>query len=296
MLRIRGRTVSSKKLVENYFPHKEGQVIAVTSGKGGVGTTNVVANLAFALTMLGKKVLILDANVSLANIDILMGLTPEYNLHHVLRGEKKVSEVIVTGPGGMKIIPASLGVQELTNLTTEQRLLLLSELAPLSKEVDILLIDTGAGISANVIYFNLAAQESLVITTPEPTSVTDSYALMKILSVGYAKNHFKLLINSVKDANEAKEVYQSLSSITEKFLSLSLDYWGYILYDRNISRAVKHQKIAVDLYPDSRASQSFLSLAKKVCNSQPAFHSQGGISFFWDSIFNRCEALNYSIS
>jgi flagellar biosynthesis protein FlhG len=296
MLGIKGKADSSKELVENNFTYREGRVIAVTSGKGGVGTTNVVANLAYALTMLGKKVLILDANVSLANIDILMGLMPKYNLNHVLKGEKKVSDVIVTGPGGMKIIPASLGVQELTNLTTEQRLLLLSELAPLSKEADILLIDTGAGISANVIYFNLAAQESLVITTPEPTSVTDSYALMKILSVGYAKNQFKLLINSVKDANEAKEVYQSLSSITEKFLSLSLDYWGYILYDRNISRAVKYQKIALDLYPDSRASQCFFSVAKKVSSSQPVFHSRGGISFFWDSIFNRGEGLNFSIS
>jgi len=296
MLMVKERTNSRGKLIEENFIHRDGRVIAVTSGKGGVGITNVVVNLGLALTMLGKKVLILDANVGLANIDILLGLIPQYNLNHVLRGEKKISDVVVTGPGGMKIIPASLGVQELTNLTTEQRLILLSELAPLSKEVDILLIDTGAGISSNVIYFNLAAQENLVITSPEPTSITDAYALMKILAIGYEKNHFKLLINSVKDAMEAKEVYQSLSSITEKFLNLSLDYWGYILYDRNISRAVRYQRIAVGLYPDSRASKSFLSLAKKVCDSQPSFHSQGGINFFWGNIFKGCEALNFSIS
>jgi flagellar biosynthesis protein FlhG len=296
MFRIREKTVSGEQARKKNYPPREGRVIAVTSGKGGVGTTNVVVNLALALTLRGEKVLVLDADVGLANIDILLGLNPPYNLNHVLRGEKKVSEVVVTGPGGMKVIPAGLGVQELTNLTTEQRILLLSELAPLGKEVDIFLIDTGAGISSNVIYFNLAAQENLVITSPEPTSITDAYALMKILSVGYAKHHFKLLINSVKDATEAKEVYQSLSSITEKFLDLSLDYWGYVLYDQNISRAVKHQKIAVELYPNSCASQCFFSLAKKICNSQPGFHSEGGINFFWNSIFRGYEAFNFSIS
>jgi flagellar biosynthesis protein FlhG len=296
MLQRNEKRDGRERLSGNNYTEREGRVIAVTSGKGGVGTTNVVVNLALALTQVGKKVLILDADVGLANIDILLGLTPPYNLNHVLRGEKKVSDVVVTGPGGMKIIPASLGTQELTNLTTEQRLFLISELAPLSKEVDIFLIDTGAGISSNVLYFNLAAQENLVVTTPEPTSITDAYALMKILSVGYAKNHFKLLVNSVKDAVEAKEVYQSLSSVTEKFLNLSLDYWGYVLYDRNISRAVRHQRIIVGVYPNSRASQCFFSLAKKVCNSQPDFHSEGGINFFWDSIFRGHKVFHYSIS
>jgi len=295
MMKIREESNVKKYARKHHGSQRESRVIAVTSGKGGVGTTNVVTNLALALTQMGKKVLVLDANVGLANIDVLLGLSPEYNLSHVLKGKKRISDVLITGPGGMKIIPASLGVQELTNLTTEQRILLLSELAPLSNEVDIFLIDTGAGISSNVIYFNLAAQENVVITSPEPTSITDAYALMKILSVGYTKDHFKLLINSVKDAEEAKEVYENLSSITEKFLKLSLDYWGYILYDRNISRAVRQQRIAVGVYPNSRASQCFFALAKKICDSQPSFYSEGGIDFFLHNICKGYEAFQCSL-
>ena len=292
MMKIREESNVNKDVRKHHGSQRESRVIAVTSGKGGVGTTNVVTNLALSLTFLGKKVLVLDANVGLANIDILLGLSPQYNLNHVLKGEKKISDVVVTGPGGMKIIPASLGVQELTNLSTEQRIVLLSELASLSEEVDFFLIDTGAGISSNVIYFNLAAQENVVVTSPEPTSITDAYALMKILSVGYAKDHFKLLINSVKDPLEAREVYQNLSSITDKFLRLSLDYWGYIFYDRNVARAVRQQRIAVEQYPHSRASQCYFSLAQKVCSNQPVFQSEGGINFFWNRLFRGYEACS----
>lgn len=282
------------ELKENGNGHKDGRVIAFTSGKGGVGTSNVVVNLAFAFTQLNKKVLLLDANVGLANIDVLLGLTPKYTLNHVLNGQKKISEVIIPGPGGMKVIPASLGVQKLANLTTDQKISLLSEFTPLSETIDIFLIDTGSGISSNVIYFNLAAQENVLVTTPEPTSVTDAYALLKILSKGYSKSHFKLLINAVKNEREAKQIYENLSGVTEEFLNLSLDYWGYILYDRNISKAVKQQKIITELYPDSRASKCFYVLAKKICESKPDFSSAGGINFFLNLLIKRNEIYEYS--
>ena len=272
------------------------QVIAVTSGKGGVGKTNVVANLGYALTKLDKRVLILDADMGLANLDVLLGLTPKYNLQHVLTGEKPISEVVVSGPGGMKILPASSGVQELADLDKAQKLCLLSELSSLHDETDVLLIDTSAGISSNVMYFNLAAQEILIVVSPEPTSITDAYAMMKVLFLKYSKNHFKLLVNSAKNAREAKEVFNNLSLVAQKFLNLSIDYWGYIPRDENIVKAVRMQKALIELYPDSPASKCFFNQAEKVCKNQPDTSSDGNICFFWSQILENPESLPLRVS
>jgi flagellar biosynthesis protein FlhG len=272
------------------------QVIAVTSGKGGVGKTNVVANLGYALTRLNKRVLVLDADIGLANMDVLLGLTPKYNLQHVLSGEKLISEVVISGPGGMRILPASSGVQELSHLSKAQKLCLLSELNSLQDETDVLLIDTSAGISSNVMYFNLAAQEILIVASPEPTSITDAYAMMKVLFLKYSENHFKLLVNSVKSAQEAKEVFDNLSLVAQKFLNLSIDYWGYILQDRHVVKAVRQQKALIELYPDAPASKCFFDLAKKVCENQPNTSSKGNIRFFWSQILDNPEALPLEVS
>jgi flagellar biosynthesis protein FlhG len=161
------------------------RIIAITSGKGGVGKTSIVANLGYAFGQLGKKVLILDADLGLGNLDILLGLAPKYNLSHVITGEKNITEITLEGPGNIKILPASSGIQELTLLTTKQRDHILAELDLLIEPVDILLIDTAAGISSNVMHFNAAAQEIIVVVAPEPTSITDAYALMKVLSLNY---------------------------------------------------------------------------------------------------------------
>lgn len=267
------------------------QVIAVTSGKGGVGKTNVVANLGYALTKLDKRVLILDADMGLANLDVLLGLTPKYNLQHVLTGERPISEVVISGPGGMKILPASSGIQELADLDKAQKLCLLSELNSFNDETDVLLIDTSAGISSNVIYFNLAAQEILIVVSPEPTSLTDAYAIMKVLFVQYSANHFKLLVNSAKNAQEARDVFNNLSLVAQKFLNLSIDYWGYIPRDENIVKAVRMQKALIELYPDSPASKCFFNLAEKVCKNQPNTESRGNIRFFWSQILENPESL-----
>jgi len=298
MVRKRGKPGSGGDEGENVRGERLGknkrsciQVIAVTSGKGGVGKTNVVANLGYALTRLNKRVLILDADIGLANLDVLLGLTSKYNLQHVLNGEKSISEVVISGPGGMKILPASSGVQELSNLNKAQRLCLLSELNSLHDETDVLLIDTSAGISSNVMYFNLAAQEILIVVSPEPTSITDAYAIMKILFLKYSENHFKLLVNSVKSAEEAKEVFYHLSLVAQKFLNLSIDYWGYIPQDEHIVKAVRRQKALIELYPNSPASKSFFDLAKKVCENQPNVSSRGSIRFFWSQILENQEAL-----
>ena len=272
------------------------QVIAVTSGKGGVGKTNVVANLGYALTKLNKQVLILDADIGLANLDVLLGFSPQYNLQHVLNGEKTISEVLVSGPGGMKIIPACSGVQELSDLNQAQKLCLLTELDSLYEETDIFLIDTSAGISSNVMYFNVAAQEILIVVTPEPTSITDAYAMMKVLFLKYGVNHFRLLVNSAKNAEEAREVFNHVSFVGQKFLNLSIDYWGHIVRDEHIAKSVRQQKALVERYPDSPASQCFLELANKVCEHQPENVAGGNIRFFWHHLMEKVETPSLEIS
>jgi flagellar biosynthesis protein FlhG len=257
------------------------QVIAVTSGKGGVGKTNVVANLALSLSLVGKRVLVLDADLGLGNLDVLLGLVPRYTLEHVLSGEKRLSEIIVPGPGGMMILPASSGMQDLTNLTHDQQLLLQEELEHVSTEVDVLLIDTGAGISSNVLFFAVAAQEILVVASPEPTSITDAYALMKVLSHRFSERHFRLLVNMAKSQREAREVYRKIGMAADRFLDISIDYVGYIPADDHVPMAVCKQRPVVDAFPHSPASQGFHRLADTVRNWGPSVTAKGSVQFFW---------------
>jgi flagellar biosynthesis protein FlhG len=180
------------------------RVISITSGKGGVGKTNITANLAYLLAGQKKKTLILDADCGLANIDLILGLTPKYNLYHVLKGERTLREAIVNGPGGIKILASSSGIQEMSSLSMEQKLTLQDELNALQKRPDFMLIDTSAGINDNVLYFNMVAGETIVVVTPEPTSLTDAYALIKVLYQRHAKKRFSLLVNMVKNAERGQ--------------------------------------------------------------------------------------------
>ena len=260
---------------------KPSRIIAITSGKGGVGKTNIVANLAFALTQMGKSVMVLDADLGLGNLDVLLGLTPEFNLYHVLTGEKDISEIIVKGPGMMDILPASSGIPKLTELTKEQKLRLLTELAVLDSGIDVLLIDTAAGISSNVMYFNVAAQEIVVVVSPEPTAMTDAYAVMKILSKQYSEKRFNLVVNCVSSSKEAISVFKNLSTVSERFLDISIDYLGYVLLDENIPRAIRQQKVLGEAYPHSQANKCFNALARKICELPTPATSKGNIQFFW---------------
>ena len=178
--------------------------MAVSSGKGGVGKSNVVINLSVAFDRMGLRTLIMDADLGLANIDVLLGLTPKYNMSHVLSGQKRLEEVLVDGPGRVKIMPASSGVQELTRLTDEQKLLFLELLDGLETDIDVLLIDTGAGISDTVLYFNLAAHERIIVVTPEPTSLTDAYALIKVLYSKHGERNFRILVNPAANESNGK--------------------------------------------------------------------------------------------
>ena len=257
------------------------RVLSVTSGKGGVGKTNICGNLALAFRSLNKKVLIIDADIGLANIDIIYGISPRYNLSHVLSGEKELSEIVCEGPKGIKIIPAGSGFVNYTHLTDGQKLNLLEKFESLEDLMDICLIDTAGGISSNVLYFNVASDESVVVVTSEPTSITDAYALIKVMSSEYGKTHFKLIINMVENVAEAKAVYMKLTNVIDKFLkNVEIEYVGFVPFDQMMKTAVKNRKPILDMYPTARASMNIKNIASSILNSKRRFDTDGNIKFF----------------
>ncbi|MDY7034713.1 MAG: MinD/ParA family protein [Thermodesulfobacteriota bacterium] len=272
-----------KKDINNGSPSKINRpmVIAITSGKGGVGKTNVVVNLAIACQRMEKKVLIFDADLGLANIDIIFGLNPRHNIEEIIRGDKELSQIIVTGPEGVAIIPASSGVQELAHLTEGQKINLLNEFDTLSNMFDILLIDTGAGISSNVIYFNLAAEERIIVVTPEPTSITDAYALIKVMFHRHGIKHFFLLLNMVRNEKEAQSVYKNLSRVVSRFMGgISLEYTGFIPRDDLLQESVSRREPVLCCYPQASSSAGFKLLADYLLRQTARRPIDGNIKFF----------------
>ena len=278
--------VHKLRTIETSIPRESSpMVFAVTSGKGGVGKTNIVGNLAIAYQKMNKKVLIFDADLGLANIDIIFGINPKYTIEDVIKGKKELSQVITKGPEGVSIIPASSGVQELSHLTEGHKINLLNEFDLINNMYDILLIDTGAGISSNVLYFNLAAQERIVVVTPEPTSITDAYALIKVMFKQHGIKNFMLLMNMVKNKSEALSVYKHLSRVIERFMgSISLDYAGHIPYDKHIHESVSRREPVTCCYPQAASSQSFKKLAEYLLRQSDGKHHDGSIKFFWKKL------------
>jgi len=262
------------------------KVLAVSSGKGGVGKTNVVANLALSLARKGNRVLIFDADIGLNNIDILLGLAPRYHIGHVFNGEKSVQEILVEGPRGIRVLPASNGWQELTTLDSQKKMILLEELDRLIGDYDYLIFDTGAGISSNVTYFCSAAHEILLVATPEPTSHTDVYALMKVLHQKHHQKQFQLIVNSVKSEREALEIYKRLTDVADRFLpNITIEYFGFIFYDENVTRSVRQQKPVVELYPHSQMSQCIHRICEKVIEMRNQIPEEGDRPFLWKNVF-----------
>ncbi len=259
------------------------RVIAVTSGKGGVGKTNIAANLAYLLAMRGKRVLLLDADAGLANIDVILGITPQYNLCHVLRGEKALSEVVVRGPGGIMIVPAASGVREMAELSRGHKLTLLEELDQFDEDVDIMIIDTAAGINGNVMYFNMAAHDIIVVLSPDPTSLTDAYALIKVLNRDYNIRDFMIMANLVRSSGEAASVFNRLAAAVERFLNLTVKYVGYVSYDKLVAEAVRQQSLFTEIFPSARASRLLAIMAETLCGDHGPREDQSGMLKFFGS-------------
>lgn len=262
------------------------RVYSITSGKGGVGKTAVVANTAVALAKLGKKVLILDADLGLANIDVVFGLTPAHNLNHFFSGDQELCDVMVDGPYGIKILPAGSGLQNFIRLDASHKLRLLEGLDSIPGSFDYVLIDTEAGISENVTYFNTAAQEILVVTTPEPTAITDAYALMKLLSVQFHEKHFNLVVNMVENDNDALDVYRKLTMVSSRYLDISIDFLGSIPADKQMNDCIRKQKVISDLYPSSKVAGAFSNLAERITLEPADSGPKGNLQFFWKKLLH----------
>ena len=256
------------------------RVITIASGKGGVGKTNVSVNLAIALASTGKDVTILDADLGLANIDVMLGLHSDKNLSNVMKGECDLEEVLLDGPNGIKVIPASSGVKDMAEMSPAQHAGLVSAFSELSHNIDILLVDTAAGISDSVVSFSRAAQEVIVVVCDEPASITDAYALIKLLNKDQGIFKFHILANMVSGPQQGREVYEKLSKVSDRFLDVALDYIGHVPYDEHLQKAIKRQKAVVEAFPRSRAAQAFQTLSKKVNNWPIPSASGGHLEFF----------------
>ena len=274
----------SKIMMTNGYAQKATRVLSVSSGKGGVGKTAVVANIGVSLARTGKTVLILDADLGLANIDVVFGLTPDYNLNHFFSDEAALESIMVRGPQGIFILPAGSGLQSFIQLAHDQKLKLLDGLDSLNIDFDYLLIDTEAGISENVTYFNCAAQEIVLVTTPDPTAITDVYALMKLLSTRYHEKHFNLVVNMVAHGEEGLDVYRKLSIVSNRYLDISIDYLGSIPFDQQMSESIRKQQAIVELFPASTSARAFGSLAERIATLTTRRYPKGTIQFFWKQL------------
>ncbi|MCP8898339.1 MinD/ParA family protein [Gilvimarinus xylanilyticus] len=256
------------------------QVIAVSGGKGGVGKSNISVNLSIALAQLRRRVVLMDADLGLANVDVLLGLTPKYTLADVLTGECSMSEVLVSGPGGIKIVPAASGVQRMAELSAQEHAGLISAFSELSDQVDILIIDTAAGISDTVVSFVRAANEALVVVCDEPSSITDAYALIKLLHKEHGLQRFRVVANMTRRSNEGQQMFNKLNAVCERFLEVALEYVGQVPFDESVRKAVQKQKALLEFAPHCKASQSLRELAKQVDRWPLPSAPTGKLEFF----------------
>lgn len=262
------------------------RVISVTSGKGGVGKTHTVVNLGIALANRGKSVLLLDADLGLANIDVLLNLKPKATLHDVLKGNCTLDDVILDGPGGISLIPAASGVESLTTLSADARMMLLEAVEEVAYRYDYLLIDTGAGIGPDVLCFNSASAEIVCVVNPEPTSLTDSYALMKVLSTTHGEKRFSILINETGSEIEARKTYASLAGTVERHLTVSTRYLGSIPEDKLVRECIARRTPVTLEYPSSAVGLAFSSLAERIDREPGEQRIKGGMQLFFRQLLD----------
>jgi flagellar biosynthesis protein FlhG len=269
-----------------YPPCYLSRVIAVSSGKGGVGKTNLAVNLGLALARRGLRVALLDADLGTANVDVVLGIRPRYHLQHVVTGERTLSEIVVPGPFGLRVVPGASGLPDLVDLPDAQRQALLRSLLTLDGAVDLLLIDTQAGVGQNVIQFILAARELLLVTTPEPTAMTDAYALLKILSNYNTPIATRLVVNCVRNRGEGEATARRLASAAQQFLGTEIRLAGQLPFDASMMEAVRAQSPLVQSHPRSPAAQAIERLAETLWTDAPVDTPASGVAQFFKLVLS----------
>lgn len=260
------------------------RTISVTSGKGGVGKTTLVCNLAYELGRRGQKVLILDGDLGMANVDIMFGQRARLNISHVLENRCQLEDILIDVAPNVQLIPGGSGVYELARLQPLQKHILLDQVSRLNRSFDYMLVDTAPGIDDNVLYLNSAAQEIMVVVTPDPSSLTDAYALMKVLHMRYRENRFSIIANMVRDESEARHVYQKLSDVANRFLCVSLEFRGFIPNDLNLRQSIRSQQLVVQAQSRSPSSLAIRGLSENLRHSDRFSELKGGLQFFWNQL------------
>lgn len=282
-----GKTVDQAAGLRNLEQSPSVRVTAITGGKGGVGKSTVSINLAVALAARGRDVMLMDADLGLANVDVLLGLQPIYNLSHVLRGTCSLEEIILDGPGGVRIVPASSGTAAMAGLSTQEHGGLINAFGQLSHPVSDLLIDTAAGISDSVVRFSQAAHKVVVVVCDEPASITDAYALIKVLSRDNGIDRFQILANMTRSSAEGAVLFEKISRVAERFLDVTLEYAGQVPTDPAVRRAIQQQGAVVELYPDCRAARALGDLARRVDHWPRPTRSRGNMEFFVERLVDQ---------
>jgi flagellar biosynthesis protein FlhG len=256
------------------------RVIAVTSGKGGVGKTNLSVNLGIALSRMGRRVALLDADMGLANVDILLGVYPQYNLSHVLAGEKTLDDIMLEGPAGLRVIPGASGIQKMSELSTIEQASVIRAFSEIDRDLDVLIVDTAAGISASVVNFARACQEIIVMVCDEPTSLTDAYAFIKLLNRDYGLSHFHVIANMVQTIQQGQSLFQKLSKVTDRYLDVTLQFAGAVPYDEYLRKSVQKQSPVVEAFPRSKAALAVKAIAANVDEWPLKSQAGGYLEFF----------------
>lgn len=293
MMRNISHDIVSKKL-----PHTTTQniptVLAISGGKGGIGKTLTTANLGLCMARMGMRTLLIDGDFGLANLDVILNLRPKYTLDDVLCGERHLREIIMTGPEGIRVIPSSSGVMRVSELDNLQKLVLLDQVEELNEEFDVVIIDTPAGVSKNVQYWATSSSEIIMVVTPEPTSLADCYATIKILSQTTNETAFKLIVNMAQNENEAKRIYERISLLAEEYLSVRIEYIGCIPYDDAVKNSVRERVPYVQKYPFSSASHGMREIARQIITQTSVGKLKGTMQFFWRRMVNNNqEIFNY---
>lgn len=266
------------------------QVIAVTGGKGGVGKTSVSINLATALALAGRQVLLLDGDLGLANVDVFLGLSPRHTMAHVLAGERSLEEIIVESPQGVQVVPGASGVADMANLSAAAHLNMVQAFSGLSQRVDVLIVDTSAGLSHSVLQFSQAAQHVLLVVCDEPASMTDAYALVKVLSRNHGVSRFRVLANMIRSPGEGEALFRKLQRVTGKFLDATLEYLGEIPEDPYLRRAIREQRPVVSAFPASPSTRAFKKLALQADKWPVPEGPRGNLEFFVERLVRRPQA------